>query len=70
MEHFDSRLSTQLSVLNIQDVKVSYTELHCTFNVYAELGNHNAKTQTANAISHCGAFVLDKRYYGVIIHSA
>jgi len=68
MEHFNSRLSTQLSVLNIQGVKVSYTELHCTFNVYAELWNCNAKTQAAkaNAISHCGAFVLDKRYYGVL----
>ena len=68
MEHFDSRSSTQLSVLNIQGMKVSYTELHCTFNEHAELGNCHAKTHAAkaNAISHCGAFVLDKRYYGVL----
>ena len=61
MDHFDPRLSTQLSVLNKQGV----TELHCTFNVQAELGNYNAKTHAAK-VGLCGAFVLDKRYHGVL----
>jgi len=50
VEHIDPRLSTQLSVLSMQGV----TELYCTFDVHAELGNCDATPHAAkvNAISY------------------